>query len=241
MKLGEKIKLLRTEQEMTQPTLADKAGIEQSYLSKLENDKGSPSFDIINRIAMALGLSGMELINSLSQDYIETRLCYLPEVAAAYETVRLRRQARVRNRLLASALAMVLGAGLAYLGYSGVFFPERAYDYRSAGVIREGEPDNLFAFAFPTGQPQFQAPNAAQEAAMSRVDVITLVSYDYLGKSFSRNMDGGKRLFEEYSTRRVERRENDILLALGIMLFVAGLLGLTYRPVAATPTDRKIP
>ena len=39
MKLGEKIKKLRNDAELTQPELADKAQIEQSYLSKLENEK----------------------------------------------------------------------------------------------------------------------------------------------------------------------------------------------------------
>ena len=57
MTLGDTIKLLRTEQGLTQPELAERARIEQSYLSKLENDKGTPSFDIINRIAQALGLN----------------------------------------------------------------------------------------------------------------------------------------------------------------------------------------
>jgi transcriptional regulator with XRE-family HTH domain len=40
MTLGETIKLLRTEQGLTQPELAEKARIEQSYLSKLENESG---------------------------------------------------------------------------------------------------------------------------------------------------------------------------------------------------------
>src|SRR5688572_18022983 len=36
---GEKVKQLRAERNLTQPQLAQAIGIEQSYLSKLENDK----------------------------------------------------------------------------------------------------------------------------------------------------------------------------------------------------------
>jgi len=43
MNFGERIKQLRTERNMTQPQLAEAIGIEQSYLSKLENDKSVPS------------------------------------------------------------------------------------------------------------------------------------------------------------------------------------------------------
>jgi len=43
MNFGERIKQLRTARNMTQPQLAEAIGIEQSYLSKLENDKSVPS------------------------------------------------------------------------------------------------------------------------------------------------------------------------------------------------------
>ena len=92
MKLGEKIKLLRTEKELTQPELAHKAGIEQSYLSKLENDKAIPSFDIINRVAMALESTGMGIIDTLSQSYVENNLSHIPEVAAEYAVIKQRRE-----------------------------------------------------------------------------------------------------------------------------------------------------
>ncbi len=112
MKLGEKIKLLRSEKEMTQPELSSKAGIEQSYLSKLENEKGSPSFDIINRIAMALGTSGIDLIDTLSQSYVEDHLSHIPEVAAEYAIVKKKREATLKRRFISAAFFVVIGLGL---------------------------------------------------------------------------------------------------------------------------------
>ena len=50
MKFGHKIRQLRNDKNLTQPQLAESMGIEQSYLSKLENDKSMPSNDVLNRI-----------------------------------------------------------------------------------------------------------------------------------------------------------------------------------------------
>ena len=63
MKLGERIKQLRNDAELTQPELAVKAGIEQSYLSKLENEKSTPSFEILTKIASAFEMDTMTLIS----------------------------------------------------------------------------------------------------------------------------------------------------------------------------------
>ena len=56
MNFGEKVKQLRTERNLTQPQLAQAIGIEQSYLSKLENDKSVPSADIFQAILKAFGI-----------------------------------------------------------------------------------------------------------------------------------------------------------------------------------------
>ncbi len=47
MNIGERIKQLRIDKNLTQPQLAELANIEQSYLSKLENDKYIPSREIL--------------------------------------------------------------------------------------------------------------------------------------------------------------------------------------------------
>ncbi len=81
MKLGEKIKQLRNNEGLTQPELAAKANIEQSYLSKLENDKSSPSFEVIEKISNALHIETMTFIDSLDSIYVRDNLAHLPEVA----------------------------------------------------------------------------------------------------------------------------------------------------------------
>lgn len=235
MKLGEKIKLLRTEQEMTQPALAEKAGIEQSYLSKLENDKGSPSFDIINRIAMALGTSGMDLINSLSQSYIEGHLAHIPEVAAEYESIRLRREMSQKKRFLVASVLIVGGMFLFLAGVTNVFFSEGgAYFYLSEGVIRDSEPDYLFdtsdwrsdaVKAIESGEDY----DARMALIKNRIQQDMFVTYEYLGDFIIRDVEGGRRKY--IGTGGIQdftRSENDAVLSLGLALVVAGLLGLVY-------------
>lgn len=54
MSFHENLRTLRLARGLTQPLLAEKAGIEQSYLSKLENGRANPSEDVLTRIALAL-------------------------------------------------------------------------------------------------------------------------------------------------------------------------------------------
>ena len=54
MSFHENLRTLRLARGLTQPLLAEKAGIEQSYLSKLENGRSKPSDEVLARIAQAL-------------------------------------------------------------------------------------------------------------------------------------------------------------------------------------------
>ncbi len=54
MAFHENLRTLRLARNLTQPALAEKADIEQSYLSKLENGRSKPSPEVLSRIAAAL-------------------------------------------------------------------------------------------------------------------------------------------------------------------------------------------
>lgn len=60
--LGQKIKSFRLKDNITQEDLAYKAGIERSYMGKIERGEGNPSFKKIVDIANALGINPRELI-----------------------------------------------------------------------------------------------------------------------------------------------------------------------------------
>lgn len=63
MTLGNRIRQLRMSQGLKQPALAKKAGVAQSTISDLENDKKGASADIIQALAQAL---------NTTQDYLMT-------------------------------------------------------------------------------------------------------------------------------------------------------------------------
>ena len=54
MSFEENLRTLRLSRGLTQPMLAEKADIEQSYLSKLENGRSRPSEEVLTRLAQAL-------------------------------------------------------------------------------------------------------------------------------------------------------------------------------------------
>ncbi|MDB2091419.1 MULTISPECIES: helix-turn-helix domain-containing protein [Clostridium] len=59
-----KIKQIRQSQGMTVRNLSDKAKVATSYISELENDKENkknPTKDIMDRIALALGVTVPEI------------------------------------------------------------------------------------------------------------------------------------------------------------------------------------
>lgn len=57
VELGKKIKELREDQKLSQERLSDKVDITRTYLSDIERGKRSPSYDIVKKIADALGVS----------------------------------------------------------------------------------------------------------------------------------------------------------------------------------------
>lgn len=127
MTLGELIKLNRKQKNMTQPELAEMALIEQSYLSKLENDKCSPSFEVIQKVSAALNQDAMSLINKLSPSYISNYLAHLPEVAAEFSAIKKQQMKRLKRRFILAAMVVISGLGLFMIGQLSLAFPEETF------------------------------------------------------------------------------------------------------------------
>lgn len=230
MKLGEKIKLLRSEMDLTQPELARKAGIEQSYLSKVENEKGSPSFDVINRIAMSLETSGMEIINSLNQSYIEDKLSHIPEVAAEYAVIRKKRESSLKKRYIASAFIIVLGFGLLVLGGNNILYPEFSHNYISEGVVLEGEAIDQFSTSriSEIGETREEWKDRLKNNR-DRNDRVYYSSYDTNVPSFIEKVAGGRRLYNYNGNTEIKRIQNDVVLIFGIMFIMSGFFAFFYN------------
>ncbi len=63
--LGMRIRFLRKEKKLSQEDLALEANINKNYLSDLENGRRNPSFEILEKLAVALGISLSELFKGI--------------------------------------------------------------------------------------------------------------------------------------------------------------------------------
>ena len=63
MNIGKQLKLVREGHQMLQKDLADRAGLDRSYVSKLERGLGDPTFSTLQKIADAYHLSVSHLLN----------------------------------------------------------------------------------------------------------------------------------------------------------------------------------
>lgn len=239
MKLGEKIKQLRQQAELTQPELAVKAGIEQSYLSKLENDKGSPSFDVIAKIAQAFDMDAMSLIESLDANYLHEQLSHLPEVAIKIESKRQAQMAKMRSAYIAATIAIVIGVMMVLAGNTRSLFSEVVYQYQSKGLINKGEPNRQFNTGF---LDELNEDSAAaykrKEANKTRLDEMIVTTRNYMGESFVEHYGQKRRYFRLTGHKEVGSTFRELCLILGFACLVGGglFMGYTFRFLSPTKT-----
>lgn len=139
MKFGDYLRQKRAEKGWTQPEAAGRARIEQSYLSKLENNKSIPSSDIYARLVEAYHLDADEMVGVL----FPAELDRLREIDALRELLLEKSRSDVetpRRLLLAGLAALAVGGG--FIGFSNVEPGRtvRQYTYLSNGVIAPDAP-----------------------------------------------------------------------------------------------------
>lgn len=62
--LGDRIRHLRTDQQLSQQDLADRVGVSQSAISAFEVGEKMPRLETLQRLAAALGVSTSVLLDS---------------------------------------------------------------------------------------------------------------------------------------------------------------------------------
>ncbi|MCC2617502.1 helix-turn-helix domain-containing protein [Aestuariibacter halophilus] len=232
MTLGEKLKALRQQQDLSQPVLAERVGIEQSYLSKLENDRSLPSNDILRALLTALDTTLDEVLNDPALDTDLARLRQVPDIEQWLRARSARRHGQQRLWLIVSTLLMALSAGIFYAGFTKQVFDETHYVYESPGVVTDDEPDNVF-FAWrqliPVQEDVRRRSELTQQKEREmhqRRDDISIVTTRFEGMAFEVPVNGGRRIYTLQGDRRIPRAINGWLQVIGVVLFCAGALGL---------------
>ncbi len=238
MNIGEKIKQLRTEKNLTQPQLAEAIGIEQSYLSKLENDKSIPSADIFQAILKAFAIEVGSFLEGIDEKIIYRQLRQIPEVANYLNAGVAYKIRNIKKWLFGSAAACVIGLTLIVAGYKSLLFSSSQYEYISEGVLLPGEPVDFLAhweryeakdactYAVSdecAKKSEEKANKAKAMKARNRLD--TVLTYMYQGKAIYKNVEGGLRIYNFVARNQISRRENSYLILFGSFLTFAGIFG----------------
>jgi len=217
MKFGDYLRQIREKNGWTQPEAAARADIEQSYLSKLETGKSYPSEDIFGRLVRAYDMDVAAMANSV----FSAELDKLRDVAQVRGVVlaRQKNEARfMRSWLIAGLMMVMIGAGALGLAVSIPNDRSVTYQYRSEGVIRDGESPMTFEFLYAG-----QRGNDNSQLS-DRVDYEFKSLHQNRGDHFIEKVDGGYRKFTLF-----EARENSHPSAIswhfafGIMFLVGGL------------------
>lgn len=234
MNIGERIKQIRAEKNLTQPQLAEMIGIEQSYLSKLENDKSIPSADIFQLLLKGLEMTTADFLQGIDKDLLHKQLKHIPEVAnhlAAQTTIKIH---SVKKWLYVSSALCILGLTLIVAGYQGLIFGNTVYQYESRGVTKPEEPLDIFhdrfslaAFLFKT---QFtylsnEQMNELITFETQRKKLKVEIKDDFPGNTYIEKVDGGFRSYYLTHQQIVERPVNRWLMLTGFFLTFCGVFG----------------
>ena len=211
MNFGEKLKQLRAERNLTQPQLAQAIGIEQSYLSKLENDKSIPSADIFQSILKAFGMDVATFLEGVDEKQVHRDLRQVPEVANHLNGVVAAKIHNIKRWLYASGMALALGLTLFLAGYRGLLFSNTQYGYRSVVVLLPGESP--------------EAPLLNPQKFRDRVMPDSQLLDVYRGTEFFEPVPGGTRFYTYVGDHVSLRPQNRLLMLAGALLTFGGIVG----------------
>lgn len=223
MTLGEKLRSLRSISGWTQPEFAQKLGIEQSYLSKLENDRSIPSVEIFDKLCTAYEVTPDDMIKDLDKDYVRQKLMHIPIIANAttskHEIAKGKRKAAV---IVCSSfiLVAILFFCTAYLE---LLSGNKRWEYMSAHVNFEeeiahcskGKSEQECNLKF-SGNPRTSKSN----------EIDTFITTEYRGGFIHKELDEGYRVYTMNSLEDKRSTANNIFLILAVFLITLGILGL---------------
>lgn len=229
MTLGEKFKQLRMEKGLSQPELAEIAGIEQSYLSKLENDKSLPSNEVFRKMLGAFSVSVEQILHGLEQSYIKANLMMIADIEQFVKQLQAKKLSKQRNLLYSASAFIVMAVTLFYIGFSKQVFNETVYEYKSQGVILAGEPNDIFfkwrwLIDAKDRNVNDELTRKKKVEMAARSDEKILHIKENLGQMFVKDVEGGKRLYRKEHSLQKPRAINAWLQVLGVFLFVSGLM-----------------
>lgn len=234
MNFGERLKELRTEKGLTQPQFAAQAGIEQSYLSKLENDKSVPSAEMFDTIVSALGVDAATFLQEVDRDVIDSTLRHVPSVCQFKNQAVTEQVHQTKRWLFGSVMAWLLGFAIMLAANDGIVFPNNLYVYQSPGVFLASEPENIFdTYGRILGLQQHaklitdeEASRLLSEFTARRARPLTVEWPESRGTVYYEAAENGKRRFELIQIKGTQSTGNRLLQYIGALVVACGFAGI---------------
>ena len=203
-------------------------GIEQSYLSKLENGKSLPSNDVLNRILDVFAIEIGDLVDDLDQG-VRNQLRQIPDVGDHFNH---QKQLMIGNRrrwLLMSSVLVALGVAMIYGGSVHLFFSDMVYQYKSDGIVLEGESKEVFRDPqIPRGADNDQAA-VIVNAILERTDEDYMRTDAFAGNVFNVPVEGGSRTYYLRDHTQIDPWQNKAITFVGVLMLVFGIIGLVLE------------
>lgn len=223
MTLGEQLKNLRQQKGWTQPEAAEHIGIEQSYLSKLENDKSTPSADLFDSLLTGYQIDVAGLVEPLSPKQ-QNSLRNIPAVADYLKLVQQQQAKQNRGWLIGSLASFSAGILLLALGYFKVLAPGETYIYESKGITKQGESPRHFEDW--TSQRHFLNDDAFKKLSKEiyqRKSPKSIVKDTFVGEFFIEEEGEGLRFYSYQGSHAAQDKISLLLMALGTTLTATAL------------------
>jgi len=230
MTIGKLLKEYRVSKNLSQPELSEKANIEQSYLSKIENDKSLPSDEIFEAILLAMDIPLAEFVSK--EEYLASPNSYnqLPILKQHFEQQKKQTQVSQRNFLYLCTLFIALGVASFYSGWRATLFSDQIYIYESNGLVLKNEPIDIFnrniADLVDRSEPGHEQKLRKLRFSLAPRNTNEYQNHSsYMGEDYVQNLPDGRRLFRLDKTKYVPNVANGMLQFFGVLLICLGAIG----------------
>ncbi len=227
MTLGQKLKQLRLAKEMSQPELAQQICIEQSYLSKLENDKAFPSDEIFSQLLIVLDIELDDFLQSFEQSVIQTQLCKIAQISRHQKQYETKSTRYMLRWIIVASLLIVLGGTAWLAGEKKWIFDlvlTSTHTYESKGVINHGESLRLF------NGYKGDLPDELLIRLSFKSQKRLRLSGDYFVERIDDNGMLAHRFYQHVKSRnRYSNQANNWLRVFGVFALLSGFVGLVIE------------
>lgn len=205
MKFGDYLREKREDKGWTQPDAAARAGIEQSYLSKLETGRSYPSEDVFARLVETYSIDTDDMTRRVESAELQR----LKDIGAVRGAIMVRERNRTRfarGWLVAGLVCLMLGGAGIGLNTIDMVRVEPVFRYQSMGVLGPEWPleaYDLVDVTLPEDMPNYQELFQRQQMLIGRLDMAYRDLDEYRGDWFVEPVDEGRRYFQLYDNSQV--------------------------------------